>query len=154
MARQGASQKTTLVDMASQASPLVAYRNRRPDARETEQLTTRVRYVTFNNEAPPPQKHKLKQCSFCWACWVLQGELRWQTRAGVDLDPYMASVQSLLRDVQPDAAAPHAAHLKKEGEHATGGTELTFEKLVQLIEWRRAGFLSDQELQIAKRALV
>ena len=37
----------------------VAYRNRRPDARETEQLTTRVRYVNFNNQAPQPQKHKL-----------------------------------------------------------------------------------------------
>ena len=30
---------------------IVAYRNRRPDARETEQLTTRVHYATFNNEA-------------------------------------------------------------------------------------------------------
>ena len=77
---------------------LTAWRNGRPDARETEQLATRMRYIQFSRPAPPRDGRTLKPCAFCWSRWLLVGELCWNKACGLPLDDFMSNVSNAWLD--------------------------------------------------------
>ena len=147
----------------------VAYRDRRPDIRETEQLSTRIRYVHFANESPPPRTcGTLSPCGLCWARWTLRGEVAYQARSSGSLD---ATSRRILETLWPnwnpllrtesEFLASAAEQTTSARALATGGpstpvanpSDAAWERMVSLMEWRSRGLLTDAEFHNAKRML-
>lgn len=143
---------------------LTAWRNGRPDERETEQLTTRLRYIHFNRPAPPRQGKSPKPCAFCWSRWVLLGHLYWLRGQGAPLDEFMARVAARLEGVAPPcrpskiarvdgpAASPAMDPPPQLSAGASSASHL-LQQMATLIDWRLAGHLTDAEFEAAKRQL-
>ena len=161
---------------------LVAYRDGRPDQKETEQLTCRLKYWEFPRPGPTNPDRTFKPFPACWARWLLLGELAYRGRNGLACDNFLAHVQALLGTTP--VAAPNAAQpLGPEPGHAnsnvpapaastvpslptvpvaepmtdsSAGTEEQaqwFHRLERLMEWRARGFLTDLEFASAKAKL-
>ena len=136
-----------------------AYKNGRPNLRETEQLTTRVRYVYFNKPAAAGHGGRaLEPCPGCWSQWVLRGEVAWQTREGKEPDAFMQEVkrQPFIIDEAPHVAAD-AAPPSPATTHAAASIcsqDDVYTRLANLMEWKQRGWLSDTEFQTAKALLL
>ena len=160
---------------------MVAYRNGKPDATETEQLGTRVNYIEFKRPSP----HTLsscKPCALCWSRWLLEGELEWQHTQGVTPSAFWLKVATALGQSRasrvalpfasktatasnaPQGQTPSSAAATLTSRNATTssssgsagqvapGTPF-FNQLSSLIDWRAKGFISDTEFVNAKRKL-
>ena len=79
---------------------LTAWRNGVPDEYETDQLTTRLQYITFRRLAPPRRGKPMKHCSLCWSRWLLRGEVMWQIQHDHELDDFAQRVRDSL-GIQP-----------------------------------------------------
>ena len=136
----------------------VAYRNRQPDPRETEQLSTRVKYVHFATQAPPAaQFGKTKPCGRCWSRWVLSGGLQHRAHGSVEPDAFARKVLATLwPDWDPSQAPvsgdPDVAAAASAQPQAVTGDAL-LHRLATLIEWRSLGHLTEEEFRAAKRGL-
>jgi hypothetical protein len=63
----------------------VAYKDREPNEKETEQLTTRFQYFSFDRSIPHAQQKKgFAPCPRCWAKWLLHGEIMYRKEKGKD----------------------------------------------------------------------
>ena len=82
---------------------LTAWRNGRVDAKETDQISTRILYIHFSRPAPPRVGKNPKPCAFCWSRWVLFGELVWCRAQQGPLDDFMCKVAAAL---DPSVPAP------------------------------------------------
>lgn len=138
---------------------LTAWRNGRPDERETKQLACRMQYIRFNRPAPPRHGRSPKPCPFCWSRWILLGQLAWLQSQELPLDEFMQRIATTL-------GAPGAVALDRESagraEEPTGpppapgpappvsAPDALFERLSCLIQWRTAGHLSESEFNLAK----
>ena len=152
---------------------LTAWKNGQPDQHETDQLATRMKYVHFARPAPPRQGKALKPCPFCWSRWVLLGQLFWLRQCGHPLDEFMAKVAAALEPTEPQPAATARPSVKQAGDAVQpngrcsaepqlvpvtssrheGATSEFYEQLASIMEWRRAGHLSESEFVEAKRRL-
>ena len=161
---------------------LVAYRDGRPDQKETEQLTCRLKYWEFKKPGPPNPDRSFKPCPACWARWLLLGELAYRARNGLACDNFLGNVQAVLGST-PVAAPSAAEPLGPDTVHAnssvpastattapslptvpvaeamtesSAGTEEQaqwFQRLERLMDWRSRGFLTDLEFASAKAKL-
>ena len=137
------------------ACGFTAYKNGRPNLRETEQLTTRVRYVHFNKPAAAGHGGRaLEPCPWCWSQWVLRGEVAWQTREGMEPDAFK---QERKRHPFIIGEAPHvaadAAPPSPATTHAAASIysqDDVYTRLANLMEWKQRGWLSDTESDAAK----
>jgi hypothetical protein len=153
---------------------LTAWRNGRPDARETEQLATRVRYVHFQRPAPPRVGKSPKPCPLCWSRWVLRGQVQWVRQQSGHLDDFLSKAAAAVEAQQPaqapeqhrgephHQAPPIALPLAKRfrgdaplprSAAPVNSPEQMFQRLAALCEWRAAGLLSESEFVGAKQAL-
>jgi hypothetical protein len=149
---------------------LTAFRNGRIDARETDQIATRIQYVRFDRPAPPRRGKAPKPCAFCWSRWVLAGQLQWMRDNAVACDEYFTRVEAMEAGIALPPALPIAA-ATVSGRVATPvvapvaaassvgpspsplDPQQMFEKLEKLMAWRSDGRLSESEFVAAKRAL-
>ena len=161
---------------------LVAYRHGRPDEKETEQLTCRVKYWEFARPGAPNPDRAFKPCPTCWARWLLLGEVAYRDRHGLACDDFLRRVRAVLGGT--DAAGAHAAAPVGPGPgHADAGAPIStastapmlptapvaepmadasagaaeqsqwFHRLERLMDWRARGFLTDTEFAAAKARL-
>ena len=149
---------------------LSAYKNGVLDARETEQLATRIKYVRFDRPAPPRSGKAPKPCAFCWSRWILYGQLLWMRDHSVPLDEFFKKVETMALggSVPSDAPTPSLAVSSPVVASTTGAPVASapvsssfaspsaqdiFEKLSKLIEWRSSGHLTESEFVESKRVL-
>ena len=136
-----------------------AYKNGRANPRETEQLTTRVRYVHFSKPAAAGHGGRaLEPCPWCWSQWVLRGEVAWQTREGMEPDAFKQEVkrQPFIIGEAPHVAAD-AAPPSPATTHAAASIysqDDVYTRVANLMEWRQRGCLSDTEFEAAKALLL
>ena len=127
---------------------LTAYRNGAPDAKETEQLACRVRYVHFSRLAPPADavRRDFKACPVCWARWILSGELDWRAQEGHNIDELTAVPAAVHARTAWQTAASSSSTAPAPGASVV-------DHLRELIVWRTQGHISEAEFESAKRAL-
>ena len=134
-----------------------AYRDREPDAIETAQLTSRMKYVEFTQSIESEERVRgRKPCGPCWARWVLHGEIGWQENQGVDLSQWLVGAMERLWDSPADMNA--YTHTLEPAVPAgvpiqQGPPESLWEKLQTLMRWQAEGRLTDREFANAKRLL-
>lgn len=145
---------------------LLAFRNGMVDQMETEQLNCRMQYIIFGRPAPPQVNRGLKHCAWCWSRWILRGELLWRRQQGVARDEFLKKVacqlgepethdtmaracsEPLARDEAPSASSALLASMGP-----TPAPRDLFGQMSAVMEWRRAGLLSDSEFLRAKALL-
>ena len=150
---------------------LIAYRNGRPDAVETEQLSCRVKYWEFSSPTTGPLNRAFKPCPCCWATWIVRGELNYRAHCGDDLGDFLTRAEAALMPQaggsapaagQPAASSggmPHApvpAAPAIEGpvvDEVAAASHAWFGQLEKLMAWRERGFLTDAEFAAAKAKL-
>ena len=162
---------------------LVAYRNGLPDAEETQQLTCRLKYWEFSTPARAQLDRSFKPCAACWATWLLKGEFSHRSRAGHELDPFLARAAAVLTPggaasssslpqpplsprgtppppspEPPSAQAPAVPCIAlpmqpAPGSEAAATSPPWFAQLEKLMAWREKGYLSDAEFRAAKAKL-
>ena len=136
---------------------LIAYRNGRVDVKETEQLACRMKYFTFGNSAPPRCDRSFNHCPLCWSRWILQGELQWRRKAGVEQGEFMDKVSQLLGSgAGGDIVMAADVHAGAPISSSVGGSSSSRDMmgtLQQLIQWRQSGSLTESEFANAKTKL-
>ena len=137
---------------------LIAYRNGLPDAKETAQLSSRVKYVHFERPGPPAVNRAFKSCPACWSKWVLEGALHNRRTANTPLDPFMATVAAAVdarnptRDAGSFAAESSIAPLGLSAPVPAAPD--AFSKLREIMQWKQQGLLNDAEFVAAKQKLL
>lgn len=138
----------------------VAYRAGSADKLETEQLDARIRYIHFPKPLETTNLRSVgKDCPFCWARWILAGELTWRARSGLAPDAYATSVMQDVwagwnpwRVSTPVATEPKRARIAEpvrlDEIEATEGSDW-FGRLDKLMTWRSAGLLSQPQFEAA-----
>ena len=161
---------------------LVAYRHGRPDEKETEQLTCRIKYWEFARPGAPHPDRTFKPCPACWARWLLDGEVAYRDRHGFACDVVLRRVRAVLGSSGPAAplagvpAGPGPGHADASVPVSTASTAPSlpvalvaepmpdasagpdpqsqwFHRLERLMDWRARGFLTDTEFATAKAKL-
>ena len=139
---------------------LEAYKNGRVDARETEQLTCRLKYVVFDRAAPERLNRGLKPCAACWSRWLLRGACAWQESQGAPATEFMQEVKRVL-GAPPVLAAPEAfdeqasqGALPSQPASSEAHRSQVFNELSQLMAWRSQGMLTDAEFALAKERIL
>ncbi len=143
---------------------ITAHRNGVPDKRETDQISSRVKYIFFNAPAPPVLNRSFKTCTVCWARWVLTGEMNCRLKEGRPLGALLEAVRNCCVPCCPGASgslpprvaasAPSASASETLGAAApaSAGAQMMAE-LDKLIAWRSQGHLTEAEFGAAKRNL-
>ena len=115
--------------------PAEARRNGRNIARENRQFASRWTVLRFPSEIPEAERNVvLEPCGHCAAEWY--GEVAAQVMA--EGTPKKVTEESVRRTAAP-------------AQNRNGGGQ--FEKLQQLMQWRRENLLSDVEFMKAKQQL-
>lgn len=136
---------------------LTAWKDGKPDAVETEQIARRIKYVHFSE--PAPQRGGIvrgkKDCTVCWARWVLEGELAWRTKSGNELDAFLAGVAAVCSQAVagPPLAQSNSASSSGAGPAGAVPPANVVDQLRELISWKEQGFVTAAEFECAKRAL-
>ena len=138
---------------------LTAYRHGRPNQKETEQLSTRVRYFHFDRQSLAEHRGRdLNPCPHCWAKWLLRGEAAWQQIHGVAPDSFMDRALAALglESQAPLTMSPVSSSSQHEVQQSTapGVSQGSWiEQLAALMDWKCRGLLCDAEFSLAKQRL-
>lgn len=136
---------------------LTAYRHGRPNQKETEQLSTRLRYIHFDRQSLAEHRGRdLKPCPHCWAQWLLRGEAAWQQIQGAAPDSFMERVLEVLglESQAPLTMSPVSPSSQQEVHQSTAvvvSQGSWMEQLATLMDWKCQGLLSDAEFATAKQ---
>ena len=132
--------------------PVIAWRNGMQDQCETEQITTRLRYINLARPAPPRRGRPLKHCPLCWSRWLLRGEIAWQRSSGNELDDFLKRASESLGS-PPSLCNTMPVECVEATNSDTPRGDSFFAQLQSLMHWRQSGLLNSPEFKNAKRRL-
>ena len=92
---------------------MTAYKNGKPDAKETAQLACRVQHVHFSTQSRGVYRGQgLQPCPKCWSRWLLEGAVDWEKAAqGRVVDPFLQEAErALVMEAETQTAAGRDFH--------------------------------------------
>jgi len=148
-----------------------AYKDGVPNAYETDQLATRMQYFHFGKSVPvKEQNDSLKPCAACYAKWLLHGEIVHRAHHGKHASstttiveeahallfpgPYALKGYGVMLQTKASSSSAGSGSSSSTALGAGSGEKRTYEKLREVVEWKREGLLSEEEFAKAKTRIL
>ena len=144
---------------------------------ETKQLTCRCKFTRFEFPAPEKLNRDLKDCPHCWSRWLIHGEILWRRACDQQLDDFLSKAASFFEPAAATNSFPLQVlpcvedSVDEEGEallreevaaaprpllpprSSSDASSNLFDKLSELVAWRKEGLLSETQFEKAKSKL-